>query len=353
MCGGAGCQRRVRREVGGAELFCGRAHDATMVRVSRSHRSLIAILAGASGACALVAWSAVALAQSRPRDVECKATETQAECHARLKCKADEELEDCQKRLRKAGDGGDTDDGARDGDRDDRGRDDRGRDDRGDRGDRGDSDRGDRWRDRDDGDDGGGSNGDGRWDRDRGDDDGGGGGDGGDRWRRRRGEGRGGGRDGGGGGFQANKTFGLGLEIGEPTGLNGKYFLSDSGALDFGVGWIYRHYYYDDGLHLYLDYLWHPTSLASSPSFELPLYIGLGLRYWDFEYCDGPFCYDGSAIGIRVPIGISIDFNTAPLDIFIQVVPVIDFLTDDYYDRYDDRTHFGIDLSAGLRYWFN
>ena len=313
-----------------------------MVRVSRSHRWSIALLAGASGACALVAWSAVALAQSRPRDVECKATETQAECHARLKCKPDEELEDCQKRLRKAG-GGDADD--RDGDRD---REDRGRDDRGDRGD---SHRGDRWRDRGDGGDRGDSDRGGRWDRDRGD--GGGGGDGGDRWRRRRDGGRRGGRDGGGGGFQANKTFGLGLEIGEPTGFNGKYFLSEAGALDFGVGWIYRHYYYDDGAHLYIDYLWHPTSLASSPALELPFYIGLGMRYWDFEYCDGPFCYDGSAIGIRVPIGVSFDFNNAPIDFFLQVVPVIDFLTDDYYDRYDDRTHFGIDLSAGFRYWFN
>lgn len=325
-----------------------------MVRVSRSHRSVIGFLAGAGGACALVASSAVALAQGRPRDVECKATETQAECHARLKCKPDEELADCQKRLKKGGGGGDADDQGGDGDRHDRERDDRGRDDRGrdDRGDRGDSGRGDRWRDRDDGDDGGGSDGDGRWDRDRDRDDGGGGGDGGDRWRRRGGGGRGG-RDGGGGGFQANKTFGLGIEIGEPTGLNGKYFLSESGALDFGVGWIYQHYYYDDGVHLYLDYLWHPTSLASSPSFELPFYVGLGLRYWDFEYCDGPFCYDGSAIGIRVPIGLSIDFNSAPIDIFLQVVPVLDFLTDDYYDRYDDRTHLGIDVSAGFRYWFN
>jgi hypothetical protein len=313
-----------------------------MVRV---HRSLISFLAGVSGACALVASSAVALAQSRPRDVECKSTETQPECHARLKCKPDEELADCQKRLRKGGGGGGDDQG---GDRDDSDRGDRGDQGDRDRGDRGDSDRGDRWdRDRDDGGDS--DRGD-RWDRDR--DDGGDSGGGG-RWDRDRDRGRRGGRGGDSGGFQGDKTFGLGLEIGEPTGLNGKYFLSDSGALDFGVGWIYRHYYYDDGLHLYVDYLWHPTSLASTPSFQLPFYIGLGLRYWDFEYCDGPVCYDGSAIGIRVPIGISFDFNNAPLDIFIQVVPVIDFLTDDYYDRYDDRTHLGVDVSAGLRYWFN
>jgi len=332
--------------------------------VLTSHRSPISSLASASGAFALLAWSAVAVAQ--PSNVECRSTETQAECHARLGCKPDEELEACQKRLlkckanegldeckKRAGKRGDRDDGGG-GDDGDRGRD---RDDRG--GDRGDSDRGDRWRDRDDGGDSG--RGD-RWDRD-GDDGGGDSGDsdGGDRWRdrddggrsgRRRGEGRGG-RSGDGGGFQANKTFGLGLELGEPTGFTGKYFVSDTGALDFGVGWIYRHYYYDDGLHLYFDYLWHPTSFASTPSVEVPFYIGLGLRYWDFEYCDPAFCYDCSAFGLRIPIGIAFDFNTAPFDIFLQVVPVFDIISDDYYDRYDDRTHAGIDGSIGFRFWFN
>ena len=43
--------------------------------------------------------------------------------------------------------------------------------------------------------------------------------------------------------FEANKTFGLGLELGEPTGLTGKYFLSGTNALDFGLGYIYHHYY--------------------------------------------------------------------------------------------------------------
>jgi hypothetical protein len=93
--------------------------------------------------------------------------------------------------------------------------------------------------------------------------------------------------------------------------------------------------------------------LASTDGFELPLYIGGGLRYWDFEYCDMGVCdYAGSAIGIRIPFGVSFDFNNQPLDIFVQLVPVIDFLYDDYYDRYGDRTNVGIDLSVGLRFWF-
>jgi hypothetical protein len=304
-------------------------------------------LAGASSACAFVALSAVSLAQNQLPDVACRKTETQAECHARLKCKPDEELEDCQKRLLKCranegladcqkrvgaepakkGHAGERDDRNKEGgDREadkarDREAEDQGRDRFGDEngGDRGNAQR------------------EGRERRDRGE---------GARRRRQ-------GNDGGQGGYAASKTFGLGLELGEPTGLNGKYFFSESVALDFGIGWIYGHYYYGDGLHLYADILWHPISLASASAFELPLYIGGGLRYWEFEYCDQRVCgYNGSTIGIRIPIGIAFDFNNVPLDVFLQLVPVIDFVSGDYYDRYRDREHFGVDLSAGIRYWF-
>jgi hypothetical protein len=284
------------------------------------------------GAACLV--SSVAYADS----FSCKDTETQPECHARLRCKPDEELEACQKRLRaqaQASDNGRDDDrGDSRSDRSDRS--DRGRDDDDRRGsDR--SDRGRRGRDDDDDDDDRGS-------RSRG--------------RRSRGGGGGGSRGGGGGGgsgdhsFEANKVFGLGLELGEPLGLNGKWFFSPKVALDFGVGEIYGHYYYDDGTHLYGDILFHPVSLTNTPSFELPFYIGVGLRYWDFDYCYMNVCdYAGSTFGIRIPFGLSFDFNNAPIDIFMQLVPVFDFVDEDYYNRFGDRRHTGIDGSVGIRGW--
>lgn len=155
--------------------------------------------------------------------------------------------------------------------------------------------------------------------------------------------------------FSANKTFGLGLELGQPTGLTGKYFLSDSNALDFGVGYIYHSYRYgDDGLHLYADYLWHPATLVSAEPFELPFFIGVGGRFWDFDYCRArnDCGWGGSALGVRIPLGIAFDFNRVPLDIALNIVPVLDFVRGDYYDRYGDRAHFGIDVSIAIRYWF-
>lgn len=280
-------------------------------------------------------------APARAQSVECKKTETQAECHDRLKCQPNEEIADCQKRLlqctadeslddckkrhgaAQSNDRGNDRGDDRANDRgNDRGRDDdRGRDNR--RDDREDNDRGGRRYDRDDGRRSSGG--------------------------RRSRSGR--------SSFEANKTFGLGIELGEPDGLTGKVFLSPAGAIDFGLGYIYDHYYYGDGVNLYADYLWHPVSLASTPSFELPFYVGAGLRYWDFHYCvttgGTTVCdYGGSTVGIRIPFGIAFDFNNKPLDIFLQLVPTLDFVRGDYYNRYGDRSHFGIDGSVGVRFWF-
>jgi len=150
--------------------------------------------------------------------------------------------------------------------------------------------------------------------------------------------------------FEANKTIGVGLELGYHDGLTLKYFLNESNALDFGLGWSYGHYYGGDGLSLYGDYLWHPFVLASADPFELPFYVGVGAHFWDFDYCRGrgDCGYGGSAFGVRVPIGLAFDFNNVPLDIFIQIVPTLDF-----FRRYDRDIYLGFWPSVGIRFWFN
>jgi hypothetical protein len=149
--------------------------------------------------------------------------------------------------------------------------------------------------------------------------------------------------------FHSNKTFGLGLELGAPFGLTGKYFLGEGSdrALDFGIGDI--DYFYGDryGLHIYGDYLFHPVSLVQTEAFELPLYAGIGARFWNFT--DRRLNDAGYALGLRVPVGIAFDFNNVPLDVFFQLAFVLDFVRD-----YGNRSVIGaVDGSIGIRYWFN
>ena len=164
--------------------------------------------------------------------------------------------------------------------------------------------------------------------------------------------------------FESNKGFGLGLELGFPSGITGKYWLGDSTdrALDFGIGYTYDYAFNGDrfeGIYLYADYLFHLLSLASTDSFELPFYIGVGPQFWswtDYNFaCPGPgptYC-GGSALGVRVPIGIAFDLNNVPLDIFLQFVPNVDLFFG--YNNVYNRGSFELFLngSVGIRYYFN
>ncbi|HEY1558779.1 MAG TPA: hypothetical protein VGF94_28345 [Kofleriaceae bacterium] len=155
--------------------------------------------------------------------------------------------------------------------------------------------------------------------------------------------------------FEANKKFGLGLELGDLVGINGKLFVNSNQAIDFGLGdygYAYRYYGDTGGIHLYADYLWHPKVLAKPEAFELPFYIGVGGRFYDFGFaCDarGNNCTGAEAFGIRVPIGLDFDFNNVPLDIFVQIVPTLDFFS----NFTNHGVGFDFDFSIGARYWFS
>lgn len=147
--------------------------------------------------------------------------------------------------------------------------------------------------------------------------------------------------------FQANKTFGVGLMVGAPTGLSGKLYLSRDTALDFGLGAYYA-YREHGGLHVHMDFLWHPVVLARTDPFELPLYVGVGGRIlFDDDHGhrhDRDHDHGDLAVGARVPIGVALDFNRVPLDIFVELAMVVDIIA----------VHSHVDLTGafGVRYYF-
>jgi hypothetical protein len=145
--------------------------------------------------------------------------------------------------------------------------------------------------------------------------------------------------------FEANKGFGLGIMLGSPSGLSGKYYIGTSTAIDFGLGSYYGRGRdgYRDSFGIHADFLWHPFVLADPEPFWLPLYVGVGARFLDHEGRD-----DNTHVGVRVPVGIAMDFNNVPLDIFLEVAFVFDIIRDD--DRHN-RTD--LHQSLGIRYYFN
>ena len=126
--------------------------------------------------------------------------------------------------------------------------------------------------------------------------------------------------------------FGIGLILGEPTGLSAKYYLGGNNALDFGVAWsLGRHSHF----HVHADYLRHNFSAFNVETGRLPFYYGIGARVLGG---------DNGVVGVRIPIGVSYYFPNDPLEIFFEVVPILDLAP---------STSFSGNGGLGIRYYFN
>lgn len=125
---------------------------------------------------------------------------------------------------------------------------------------------------------------------------------------------------------------GLGIIVGEPTGISFKYWTSSTTAFDAALAWSFI----DEGaFHIHGDYLFHNMRLISVPEGKLPFYYGIGARIKTAN---------DTKLGVRVPLGLAYLFQNAPIDIFLEIVPILDLTP---------KTDFGINAALGARYFFN
>ena len=129
----------------------------------------------------------------------------------------------------------------------------------------------------------------------------------------------------------AQGNFGLGIILGEPTGVSGKLWLTDRTAVDMAAAWSFSD---EEAFHLHADYLLHNFDLISVSQGRLPIHFGVGARV-KFE--------DESKLGVRVPVGLTYIFDGAPLDIFFEIVPILDLIPD---------TEFDANAAIGIRFYF-
>ena len=132
-----------------------------------------------------------------------------------------------------------------------------------------------------------------------------------------------------------DKGFGLGVILGEPLGLSGKFWLTETIAIDGAAAWSFAG---DEGVQLHSDVLYHKFDLFNVKEGKLPIYFGVGARI-KFVVDDD----DDNIFGIRVPVGINYIFAKAPLDIFFELVPVLDL---------SPNTKFRFNGAVGIRYFF-
>lgn len=138
-------------------------------------------------------------------------------------------------------------------------------------------------------------------------------------------------------------ALGLGLIIGEPTGVSGKLYLSNDTALDAAVGAALV----GGGIQIHGDYLWHPLVLEERDLFVLPAYVGGGLRVLDRNRSDTE---SDIHLGIRGVGGMLFDFKPIPIDVFVELAVVLDYVISD--DPDNEGIGFDINAGAGVRYYF-
>jgi hypothetical protein len=130
------------------------------------------------------------------------------------------------------------------------------------------------------------------------------------------------------------KRFGLGLIVGEPTGVSGKYLLGEENAIDLAVAWNLSG---DNDFTLHADYLWNKSDLIQVGSEKMLFYFGVGVR---MELRDNK----SDKFGVRVPIGVSYRFvDPKFLELFGEVAPVVDLAP---------STKMDLNVGTGARFYF-
>lgn len=129
----------------------------------------------------------------------------------------------------------------------------------------------------------------------------------------------------------APRGFGLGVIVGDPTGVTGGFGLGGNQRFTFGVGFgPFR----GEGIVGHVDWQWM-FPLTSMPRADLSLYAGVGPSFAFFR--------DNAWLGVRGPAGLSFHFKRVPMEVFVEVAGKLWIV---------QRSRFGIDAAAGFRYWF-
>lgn len=133
--------------------------------------------------------------------------------------------------------------------------------------------------------------------------------------------------------FSQSRGFGLGIILGEPTGISAKYWTASATALDFGLGYSFENH---SRMHLHADYLFHVNNIFNATE-NIALYYGPGARLRLVDEGD-------SRLGFRFDVGLVWIPRNAPIDVFLEVAPLLDIIPE---------TDFNFNGGIGVRFFFN
>jgi hypothetical protein len=141
-------------------------------------------------------------------------------------------------------------------------------------------------------------------------------------------------------GARSQGRFGIGLVVGEPTGIAFKYRLSGGNAVDGALGFSPV-----DRFRFNVGYLWHSHPFETR---DLALHYGAGGAF-GFGRTDYVALRDGRAyllrstdlgFAARFSLGLTYTIPRSPLDAFFEVAPLVIIVP---------NAGLGLDLGIGMR----
>ncbi len=145
--------------------------------------------------------------------------------------------------------------------------------------------------------------------------------------------------------------IGIGLQVGSPTAITIKFSGAQQTGLVLGLGANFGYgNAFGTSLWLHADYLFTLAKLVDS-QVDLTFYAGPGLFIAAFGGSNYGFGYRGNnyyndldvGFGLRLPIGLSLAFDSAPLEIYLEADPTLSLFP---------GIGFGIGGSLGFRFYF-
>lgn len=133
--------------------------------------------------------------------------------------------------------------------------------------------------------------------------------------------------------FAQQRGFGLGVILGDPTGISAKLFTESGNAVDFGLGYSFTSS--NSILDFYADYVFHNYDWIKSTE-KFVVYYGPGARLNLNE--------NQSRLGVRGVIGILWIPSGSRFDLFVEIAPILDVIP---------ATKFDLNGGIGGRFFFN
>ena len=119
-----------------------------------------------------------------------------------------------------------------------------------------------------------------------------------------------------------DSNFGIGILLGEPTGVSAKFFLDPKTAIDAGLA-----YSFDSFFMVFGDYLWHlesPFTVDNDFTRRLKIYVGggAGLKFSSKNEFERIRDHDDSVeVFVRVPVGAEWRPIDPPIGVFVELGP--------------------------------